>query len=265
MPSIEENQVKWNTDYKWSKAGDEWSDEWGGINIQWNGMIYPRIKNFLPASTILEIAPGHGRWTQFLKSYCNELILADISENCIQRCQQRFAEATHIRYFVNDGKSLDFVENNKVDFIFCFDSLVHAEQDVIEGYIAEFEKKLSKDGVVFLHHSNLGAYPIQLLLSRIQILRILLRKLKILEQSFHWRGTTMSANKIIEYTNKYNLKCISQEFLPWRTNRIFIDCISVITKPESIWSCNLKQYKNYFFMQDAKNLKTIYDLYQNKE
>lgn len=261
MPSIEENRIKWNKDSEWSQAGDEWSDEWGGANIQWNGMIYPRIKNFLPAATVLEIAPGHGRWTQFLKDYCNNLILVDISENCIQRCQERFAEATNINYFVNDGKSLDSVENNKVDFIFCFDSLVHAEQDVIESYVAEFEKKLSKNGIVFLHHSNLGEYPVQLMLSKIPVIRIFLRKFGILENTFHWRSTSMTAQKLVDFTDKYNLKCISQEFFPWRTNRILLDCISVVTRRGSIWERDLKQYQNHFFMQDAKNLKAITELY----
>ena len=30
---------------------------------QWFGLIFPRIHAFLPTGTILEIAPGFGRWT----------------------------------------------------------------------------------------------------------------------------------------------------------------------------------------------------------
>jgi hypothetical protein len=51
-----------------------------------------------------------------------------------------------------------------VDFIFSFDSLVHAEDAVLKAYVAEFAKKLRPNGAAFLHHSNLGEY-----ISRIEV------------------------------------------------------------------------------------------------
>jgi len=42
---------------------------------------------------------------------------------------------THIEYFINDGRSLDMLENNSIDFAFSFDSLLHAEIDVMHAYI----------------------------------------------------------------------------------------------------------------------------------
>jgi hypothetical protein len=35
----------------------------GGVDGQWFATIFPRIRKLLPAPRILEIAPGHGRWT----------------------------------------------------------------------------------------------------------------------------------------------------------------------------------------------------------
>ncbi len=42
--------------YDWREAGEEWSAPWGSSAAQWNGTIFPRIREFLPVGTILEIA-----------------------------------------------------------------------------------------------------------------------------------------------------------------------------------------------------------------
>src|SRR5262245_29643320 len=102
MPTIEQNSNLWKI-YDWPHGGDEWSEGWGGPEAQWFGAIFPRIHAFLPAGTILEIAPGFGRWTQFLGDHCKHLIVVDLSERCIDTCKKRFAEWPHIEYHINDG------------------------------------------------------------------------------------------------------------------------------------------------------------------
>ena len=77
--------------YDWKEAGEEWSQPWGSSAAQWTGTIFPRIRECLPADTILEIAPGFGRWTHYLKDYCSELWAVDKSSDCIEACRQRFA------------------------------------------------------------------------------------------------------------------------------------------------------------------------------
>src|SRR4030095_4890255 len=52
--------------YDWKEAGEEWSQPWGSSAAQWAGTIFPRIRECLPAGTILEIAHGFGRWTHYL-------------------------------------------------------------------------------------------------------------------------------------------------------------------------------------------------------
>ena len=131
---------------------------WGGSSAQWLGMVLPRIGRFVPTGTILEIAPGFGRWTSFLRGYCERLIVVDLSEKCIRACQERFADDRHITYHVNDGSSLNMVESGSIDFVFSLDSLVHAEADVVERYVPEFARVLSSRGAGFIHHSNAGQY-----------------------------------------------------------------------------------------------------------
>jgi ubiquinone/menaquinone biosynthesis C-methylase UbiE len=118
MPTLEWNSQEWDTSYQWSDAGDEWSEVWGGSETQWAATLLPRVRNFLPASTILEIAPGHGRWTQYLVKLCDIYIGIDLAANCIAACQERFKAASHASFFVNDGRSLPMVPDNSVDFVF---------------------------------------------------------------------------------------------------------------------------------------------------
>ena len=121
MPTVEKNLQQWNARYAWAQQGDEWSASWGGAEAQWLGAILPRIRAFVPTNTILEIAPGFGRWTNYLKDHCNRLIVVDLTASCIQACQQRFASSSHITYHVNDGISLAMIPDGAIDFVFSFD------------------------------------------------------------------------------------------------------------------------------------------------
>ena len=158
MPNIDDILKLFGKNDFWKEQGDEWSDPWGSSYMQWIGVIQPRIHAFVPTKTILEIAPGFGRWTQYLRNLCNSLIAVDIAENCIEYCRKRFAGQADIHFFVNDGKTLNMATDNSVDFIFSFDSLVHVEMDVLDSYIKEFSRILNQNGVAFIHHSNLGSY-----------------------------------------------------------------------------------------------------------
>ncbi len=237
--------------------------------MQWFGSLLPRIQAFLPASTILEIAPGFGRWTQFLINHCENLILVDLSEECIKACQLRFSAYNNITYFTNDGSSLDMVPDNSVDFIFTFDSLVHAEDSIISSYIYQFSRKLTKNGVAFIHHSNLGEYPgyrrLQLIISKIPKLLPLLSKLGILDNVLRdWRAKSMTSEKMMLFANENGMRCISQEKIPWSTNNTLIDCISTIAKKDSIWSRENIQLNNFLFKKEMKNLFNLSQLYDLK-
>ena len=121
--------------------------------------VMPRIGFALPARSMLEIAPGFGRCTnillRFVMTYCG----VDLSEACVKSCQERFAGHPNTVFYVNDGKSLDVVGNASFDFIFSYDSLVHADMDAIEPYVRQIVSRLTPDGVAFIHHSNLAAVP----------------------------------------------------------------------------------------------------------
>src|SRR5260370_732966 len=105
MPTIEKNLSLWS-EYDWSRRGEEWSAAWGGSEAQWRWSLLPRIRNFIPAGSILEIGTGWGRWTDYRKIEGDHLMGVGLSENCIEYCKQRFAEQTDVSFHLSDGKTL---------------------------------------------------------------------------------------------------------------------------------------------------------------
>ncbi|MEK6333507.1 MAG: class I SAM-dependent methyltransferase [Acidobacteriota bacterium] len=253
MPTIERNRSLWS-EYDWSQRGEEWSVAWGGSQFQWQFSILPRIQSFLPAGTILEIGTGWGRWTNYLKHECDELIGVDLSPNCIEYCRERFADDRHLSLHINDGNSLAMVPDGSIDFVFSFDSLVHAEADVLSAYIVQLAKKLKPDGVGFIHHSNLGAYRFYYSMKRmIPKGRGLLWRMGLLDND-GLRALSMSAEAFEECARNAGLKCISQEIINWASKRL-IDCISIFTPAGSKWARPNVVTQNPNFMKEAEDIR----------
>ncbi len=251
----------WDVNYSWPQGGEEWSVGWGGADLQWLISIFPRISRFVPAPTILEIAPGFGRWTQYLKNLCERLVIVDISSRCIQACRERFAAEPHISYHVNDGKALDMIPDGSVDLVFSYDSLVHVEADVMEAYLSQLARKLTPEGVGFLHHSNLGEYRryAGLIYGLPRFARKFLRNLKLLDK-LHGRGLSMSAAKFREYAESFGMQCLSQEIHNWFSIRL-IDCISLFTPKGSRWARPLRIIRNPDFVKEADYARRLAEVY----
>jgi ubiquinone/menaquinone biosynthesis C-methylase UbiE len=244
MPTLDDNKLVFNIKQNWVHYGEEWSRSWGGSNMHWHAVLLPRIYKFIPTDNILDIGAGQGRFAQFLKGYANNLILVDISEECIETCKKRFAKDKNIQYFVNDGKSLDMIRDNSIDFVFSHDALVFVEEPDLKEYIGQLAYKIKKNGVAFIHHSNLAAYWYYNKLSQRSIK--LLRRLKLIEDDY-WRAYTVSAAKVKEMCNAVGLECIVQEVIPWYTKKTFVDCYSLIVHKDSVWARKPKVFRNREF------------------
>jgi ubiquinone/menaquinone biosynthesis C-methylase UbiE len=263
MPTLEQNLRIWNVTYKWPNQGEGWSRRWGGSEPQWFSAIFPRIHAYVPAATILEIAPGYGRWTEYLKNWADHLIVVDMADKCIEACQQRFASESNIAYHINDGKSLAMLADRSIDFVFSFDSLVHAEVDVIRAYLNQLARKLKPNGAGFIHHSNMGQYRRYFSISeRIpHSLRASLTRTGILDRT-HGRDFSMTARLFEQYCEEAGLQCVSQELVNWGTKRL-IDCFSVFTPKGSSWA-RLRSneiVRNPNFMKEADLIRRLSPLY----
>jgi ubiquinone/menaquinone biosynthesis C-methylase UbiE len=260
MADIDENLAVWNASWDWSDRGDEWSAWWGGTPALWFGAILPRIHRFIPTDAILEIAPGYGRWTQFLKDVCGRLVLVDLAERSIDHCRQRFADDTNIEYHVNDGRSLDMVGDGSIDFAFSFDSLVHAESDVLEAYAVQLVRKLKPDGVGFLHHSNTGSYRALAAIAHRapnRLLRPLVSRGILLDISA-WRAESVTAEGFAAQCEAAGLACVAQEKINWEHGPYLTDAISIVTPRGSRWERPRAVLRNPLFRREARRMAGLY-------
>lgn len=239
--------------YDWKEAGEEWSLPWGSSAGQWEGTIFPRIRDCLPTCTILEIAPGFGRWTHYLKDYCEELWAVDKSNDCIDACRRRFAEEPHVHCCLNDGRSLSMVPDASVDFVFSFDSFVHPDREIVEAYLRELGTKLKTDGKGFIHHSNFGEYVNTPRERLPEVLAKPLIKAKILDWAHH-RNPSMSAELFRALCAQHGLRCISQELVNWRGRRL-IDCLSLFERSDSAHRNATKVVRNPDFFREAARIR----------
>jgi hypothetical protein len=153
------------------------------------------------------------------------------------------------------------IPNESVDLVFSFDSLVHAEADVIEAYLTQLSQKLVLGGVGFIHHSNIGSYGRYFrLLERLPVsLRKQLARFGWVEGFDHWRAYSMTYRRFADLANNAGLMCISQELIPWSTRRM-IDCISVFCRSSNSAPRKTSVFTNHSFDFDADRLKWSWDL-----
>lgn len=209
-----EEQKRWNDLSMWTDGGHEWSEGFGGTDKMWKNFLFPRLKPYLyidkkMIETILEIAPGQGRVTDYLLHFATKKIsIVDMNENLIDVCKEKFKNYSNIEYYTNDGLSLDFIEDDSIDLVFSWDSFVHMHQEVVENYIKQIATKLKKGGVGFIHHSNLGGGD---------------------DLSFNnvCGRANNSPQLFAENCEKYGLEIINQEYVTW--NDVF-DVISIFKK-----------------------------------
>jgi ubiquinone/menaquinone biosynthesis C-methylase UbiE len=240
--------------WDWSDEGEQWSDWWGGTSALWFGGLLPRIHAFVPTGTILEIAPGYGRWTQYLKELCEQLVVVDLAPNCIEHCRSRFADDTNIEYHVNDGRSLPMIADSSIDFVFTWDSLVHADADILNAYVGELKRILKPDGVAFIHHSNVGAHRLahKIAMRAPQpVMRDLIRRGAILDV-IAWRSPTMSAAALRDMAKDHGLVCFGQEIFNWEHGRFRTEAISMLAQPGSRFDRETEIRSHHNFKDEAR-------------
>src|SRR5258708_2803897 len=207
MPDLAWNSAWGDGQYDWKTGGEEWSEVWGGSDPQWFGSLYPRLHRFLPAERILEIAPGFGRWTKFLIPNSSRYIGVDLSQACVDACRRIFFNVRHATFVKNDGTSLPGIKNSSCDLVFSFDSLVHADLEILQAYIPEIIRVLAPSGVAFIHHSNLLAFNGSL-------------------GQPHGRSLTVSADNVARAVELAGGSVLIQEIINWGSEHMH-DCLTL--------------------------------------
>lgn len=248
MTSIAQTK-SYYTDYDWSCGGNEWSRYWGSSDVMWKRTILPRINRFLPAETVVEIGCGFGRVSRLLHRYATErLILTDYMPRCVQVCDGLFQNQENVACLLTDGKSLAGIADESVDLVFSFYSLVDADVNVIDSYTGEFMRILKKDGVVFLHHSNAGAYFDSRSCGRDKRMQMLSA----------YRDISMSARVMRRIAHDNGLACMTQECVNWDMAEVLSDCFSVLVRPDSKWSSEQVYFASVDLCREMKLARKEY-------
>jgi SAM-dependent methyltransferase len=240
------------SNYNWRESGEEWSAPWGGTFNLWYGTLLPRIASFLGKNRAVEIGPGHGRLTAYLKDCCSSLVLVDLAPNCIASCRERFRAEKHLEYFVNDGASLSFLDDCSVDFVFSFDALVHTDLQDLNAYLAEIERVLRIGGAAVLHHSNLAS-----VLQEERPEHVRLRT--------HLRARDVDADRVLlAASGLETLECRTQELLGWDESALLIDCISCFVRCRKSHGRPPDRFANPDFYLRARELAAIAERYSHR-
>lgn len=239
MPNLSWNISQWDEQYRWDLRGEEWSSSWGSSEAQWFATLYPRLHRHLPAARILEIAPGFGRWTRYLLEYCDEYTGIDLSAECVNACKETFRRFEKARFFKNDGLSLGDADG-QYDFVFSFDSLVHADAGVLDRYVPAIVKVLRHDGVAFIHHSNYRDSGET--------------------NNAHYRSEDVSATMVREIIEQNGGAVLVQETINWGSN-FLIDCLTTFGPGDAREQPII--FANNRFMDEASNAKLVIDRYSS--
>ena len=161
---------------------------------------------------------------------------------------------------MNDGRSLAMVPNGSVDFAFSFDSLVHADLDVLDAYITQLARKLAPDGVAFIHHSNAGAYR-----SASEVARRVpdpwagrLMRRGVLIDLKAWRSPAVTADDVLRICDSAGVSCVSQERISWESGYYLTDAISVLTPKGSRWDRPCARFTTRSFHAEARRTARLY-------
>jgi len=177
-----------------------------------------------------------------------KLTLVDYAPKCIDACRQRFAGATQLQAFVNDGLTLPMIPTGSIDFALSLDSLVHVDWSILNSYLTELSQKLSPDGVAVLHHSNLAElFPNP-------------RDSRATEPRWHHRAPDVSADKVLNRLTQLGMATISQELVNWGTVEL-IDSITIFTPRTSRFAQPTAIYRNHSFMEEAELTRRKAGLY----
>jgi ubiquinone/menaquinone biosynthesis C-methylase UbiE len=163
MPSIEWNLQVWDRDYPWIAHGEEWTQQAEFCGVPYEAWKESLARTFLipyvnPNSAVVEIGPGHGRWTKYIHSRIQSahgvVHLVDISQSCLDYCRKKFI-GYFFQFHKTDGRTIpSAVRPGSVDFVWSFDTFVHIEEPEIRSYAKEFFRVLKPQGMGVIHHSG---------------------------------------------------------------------------------------------------------------
>ena len=218
--NLEWNKKVWSDKAKWDK---EWNSgySWGlyqNVETDFMRFVAPYIGH-IDSPSILEIACGMGRFTEFLLKIAGKLHSIDIQSICVEACRKRFKDVPNFSASVTDGKTLP---DGSYDIIASYDSLVHADFDVLSSYFKQASGYLNDKGILIIHHAN--------------------------RPDLNNSRFPVTSEMIKEYIESDipHLQILSQTLFRYEKPR-FVDCVTVCKKNNELNDLGYKISKKTFF------------------
>jgi SAM-dependent methyltransferase len=193
----------------WAPANPYFAHAEAYMEELWNNLIWPVIEGCNFSNTV-DLAAGHGRNSVKLAALAKRLTIIDIQPGNIEVCKQRFSSREDVYCVVNNGFDMRPLPDDDVTLVYCFDSMVHFDSDVVRSYVRDTRRVLVPGGRGFFHHSNYSG-------------------------GHDWRTNPSSRNFMTKelfehYALKEGLSIISQRLINWG-NDLNIDCLTLLERP----------------------------------
>jgi SAM-dependent methyltransferase len=156
--TVSDNLAQWDVHHAWTEEGDEWAGQAAACGVPYQDWKKGMVERYQPlgprGGTVLELGPGHGRWSEALVERAGLLVLCDVSPNCLDACRQRLAGRGRLRTHLSGGSDLPGDLSGAVDAVWSYDCLVHVGPLDFQQYLVEMARVLKPGGIAVLHHAN---------------------------------------------------------------------------------------------------------------
>jgi len=158
--------------------GDEWT-QYSAILPEHQQQFEQYFDIFDPKKLrqkrVCDLGCGSGRWSYFLKEYCQSLILIDFSD-AIFAARKNLAGANHCLFFMADLQKLPFADDF-ADFLICLGVLHHLPTSCLDE--VRRLKRYAPQLLIFLYYA-LDNRPVyfRIILRGVTLLRMLLAKIR---------------------------------------------------------------------------------------
>jgi ubiquinone/menaquinone biosynthesis C-methylase UbiE len=185
----------------------------GRTHVFWDeSTVFRKMFECLDLTAVIELACGHGRHAEKCIDRCGSMMLMDIFQNNLDISMDRLKGSSNVFCCQSDGYTFRPVEDGSITSIFCYDAMVHFTPDIVESYLEDAFRVLSKGGQALFHHSN---YPAPL--------------------DRHYGLNPHARNHMtqvlfIELAQRHGLEVVESQVIHWR-EAVDLDCVSLVRKP----------------------------------